>query len=458
MDTVQNQNDSKDDTKEWPSESSSSIWPSPANRKVDTVPTESFYVAKDTTSRKSNTQVDSYAPPSLPKRRSDIGSSHTTYNPPQPAEEKGGASYSVFREPELVSAEEEGMLVHPNYDWTADEPAGFITDQSSWHSGTGYTTDIKQFDDVPIDGRDELEEKEWWNPDSSGNKRPGPGMLPPLLADELHHPEHSLFSVSVSPPDIRPPSPSPGVNPPSGTSPPTNSSKTAQGGSHSPNPSISSSGPAFSLPTQQECLEAIPHPNAYYCRRHHGWVILAWKSSSILPPLTSSFVVNNNHPLPDKDRRRRRTNCLTEPVYGRAPNKTHHFHKYEKAVDAAHMTPHYSPRQWELHERQKKTRRRMTIGADQLDPNMVSHAVEGDLESQKETQMVTDLREEEESRDLLDLYVCCQCSFYVLVSDVIPGVFASKYIDELYKEKYENPPPGQSGEQSVYNAWETMQT
>ena len=106
----------------------------------------------------------------------------------------------------------------------------------------------------------------------------------------------------------------------------------------------------------------------------------------------------------------------------------------------------------------KKSRRRMTIGADDLDPAVVAQAVAGDHESRKETQLVTDTREEEENRDVLDLYVCCQCILYVLVSDVIPGVFPVKYMEDFYRERYDNPPPGSTGEQSVYMAWETIQT
>ena len=131
--------------------------------------------------------------------------------------------------------------------------------------------------------------------------------------------------------------------------------------------------------------------------------------------------------------------CLSKPFYGRPPNNTHHFHRYRKAVDAAHtLAPTYSPRSWEIYERMKKSRRRMTIDVDDLDPAAVAQAVAGDHESRKETRLVTDTREEEENRDVLDLYVCCQCILYVLVSDVIPGDFPAKYMKDFYRERYDN--------------------
>ena len=73
-----------------------------------------------------------------------------------------------------------------------------------------------------------------------------------------------------------------------------------------------------------------------------------------------------------------------------------------------------------------------------------------------DTQMDTD-REEGEG-DLLDLYICCQCSFYVIASDVIPGVVPVKLIEDLVKNKIENPPPDKSGEVAALITLETILT
>ncbi|KAH8119745.1 cysteine proteinase [Phellopilus nigrolimitatus] len=300
--------------------------------------------------------------------------------------------------------------------------------------------------DPPIDGREEQEEKRWWDLHSVLS-RPGPGMLPPFLADELHTADHSLVSVSVALPDLQALA-SPSSSPAPGSSPP------GKQPGHSRPSSISANSPP---PLSEEVHEAIPHPHAYYCRKHHGWVLLAWRSSSILPPLAESFLNSEHLPFPNQDRRKKTHNCLEETPFGK-PNKTHHFHKYAKAVDARHMSPKYEPRTWEKAERSKRSRRRMTIGSDDLDPEVVARAVQGDFQSEMKRQLVTNAKEEEEARDLLDLYVCCQCSFYVVVSDVIPGVIPCKYVDEFQYEKSENPPLGKTGQQSVHAAWETVIT
>ena len=66
------------------------------------------------------------------------------------------------------------------------------------------------------------------------------------------------------------------------------------------------------------------------------------------------------------------------------------------------------------------------------------------------------LEEDREEGDLLDLYICCQCSFYCLASGVIPGVIPPKFMAEFTKEKYEHPPIGKTGELSVSTAWDTV--
>ncbi|TFK84094.1 cysteine proteinase [Polyporus arcularius HHB13444] len=280
------------------------------------------------------------------------GSSHTAYIPPD-----------NFREPELI---EETAATNTWDTWggatTTDwgDSNDLAANAASW----GESSIIRK---INIDGRDEEEELHWYDPDLRALKRrPGPGVLPPLLADMLHDPDHALYSVSTQP------------HPPLAT-------------------------PATPhTPTADEVRTAIPHPNAYYCREHNGWVLLLWRTSSVLPPL----VKNPEHPLPDQARRKATNSCVGdgEQPFGQA-NVTHHWHRYEKAVDATKLNPPYT---------------------------------HGDL--------------------LLDLYLCCQCSMYCLVSDVIPGVIPLSLMDEFTREKMANPAPDKSPRATAVAAWETVLT
>ncbi|KAI0363306.1 cysteine proteinase [Pilatotrama ljubarskyi] len=215
---------------------------------------------------------------------------------------------------------------------------------------------------IAIDGRDENEELRWFDP-AVHALRPGPGVLPPLLADVLHDPDHALYSVSTQP---HPPSTTPHV------------------------------------PSADEVRTAIPHPNAYYCREHNGWVFLLWRSSSVLPPL----IKDPETPLPDQARRKRTTSCVGdgEQPFGPA-NLTHHWHRYEKAVDATKLNPPYT---------------------------------HGEL--------------------LLDLYLCCQCSMYCLVSDVIPGVIPASLADAFTRDKLSHPAIDKTPRATAVAGWETILT
>lgn len=68
-------------------------------------------------------------------------------------------------------------------------------------------------------------------------------------------------------------------------------------------------------------------------------------------------------------------------------------------------------------------------------------------------------KDKEIEGDLLDLYVCCQCSVYCLVSrEVIPGVVPLRRVEEFVKDKSENPPVGKTGPIAVVSGWETIIT
>ena len=95
---------------------------------------------------------------------------------------------------------------------------------------------------VNIDGRVEEEESNWWDPSvRQTHNRPGAGILPTLLEHYLHNADHTLFSVSASPPEVR--------------------------GRHR---SSESHPPIFNPPSADDVRRSIPHPNAYYCRRHNA--------------------------------------------------------------------------------------------------------------------------------------------------------------------------------------------
>jgi ubiquitin carboxyl-terminal hydrolase 25 len=184
-------------------------------------------------------------------------------------------------------------------------------------------------------------------------------------------------------------------------------------------------------PTAEEVRTAVPRPNAHYCRKHNGWVLLLWKSSSVNPPLAHSF----KGTLPDLGRRRLTNSCIgdSEQPFGPA-NVTHHFHTYERAVDARRLTHPFNVSEWENEERSKLRHRKMTLRGDELTPAAtVLEQVPDDIRM--------DVDPEDGEGDLLDLYVCCQCS-YVIASDVIPGVIPVKLLEDLVKKQGGEPTAG----------------
>lgn len=379
----------------------------PETQPVETpVPPTTFYSANPIPSR---TPVP-ISPPPLPARpQSIIGTSHTSV-----------VSDPTYREPELVTDDKNTNWVDQNnVGWSDaietpwDQPnttTGWSEVQQSWPAHDGWNREwggAMTAQKVDIDGRVQDEESNWWSKDRKS--RPGPGMLPTMLETLIHDPEHSLFSVSTTMPDIKPRS----------------------------RLSDSSSLPSpLPQPTPDEVRFAVPHPNAYYCRKHNSWVLLLWKSSSVEPPLAKSY---QGPPLPDLVRRRQTSSCIGEgsQPFGQM-NKTHHFHHYKKAIDASKLNPPFRRNDWD--PRSKKQRRRQ------------GHLFKGSNAS------VSSLADEEieEEGELVDLYVCCQCSFYCVVSESIPGIVPVEYLDKLTTQKQQNPQVGKSSEVSVLIAWETI--
>lgn len=421
-------------------------------------------------------------PPPLPSRPTGTsaagpGSASTRYQPPAspPPYLRDG---TPFREPELVSDEpisddDEAMpalisqdMSHPQQRWY-EGSTPWPDSTTSWATPSPRSWDINDLGwgstyhdpndwtmgsiskKVPIDGTDEEEEKNWWNAAvRAKHGRPGPGVLPPML-EELLHPEHSLFSVKVTAPDFTRPEAISGSSRGHSPSASIDRSRSLQS-MMSTSLQPSSSSQPVSVPSADDLNNAVPHPNAYYCRRHNGWVILQWKQSTRLPPLVKSFKERQHHPLPDAARRKMKHSCIdSEPSYGEEGNKTHHFHVYEKAVDAHKLIPAFRRRPWEMVDKVKQKRRRMTT----LNMDDLNMDTSGDLKMAEET-----LVDEDTEGDLLDLYVCCQCSLHCVASGVIPGVIPLKFVEEFNRSKLENPCIDKNGQESVVIGWETLLT
>jgi len=356
-------------------------------------------------------------PPPLPARRHNAGSSYTSYQQID----------GEYREPELV---QDDQTPHPPQtvpgtwssstdippSWGAGRP-GWDQPGEVWHDTWNgeYAQDWGNLtiQRVNIDGRVEEEESNWWDPSArQTHNRPGPGILPTLLENYLHNADHTLFSVSASPPDVKP--------------------------RHRSSDHPSTPHPPVNPPSADDVRRSIPHPNAYYCRSHNGWVLLLWKSSAIDPPLSKS---HDGRPLPDITRRRKTHSCIDEsPQSVPQANKTHHFHYYKAAVDASKITTPFKRADWEHHSR-AKSRRRHGVLIDHS--NASTHSLSAD-----------DSRESE--GEPLDLYVCCQCSLYCVVSNVIPGIIPLRTFEAFVKEKLENPHVGKTPIMSAAIAVDTV--
>ncbi|KAF9245638.1 hypothetical protein BU15DRAFT_85365 [Melanogaster broomeanus] len=379
------------------------------SRTSGTVPTSSFYASNN--------------PPPLPSRPKNVGS---PFREPQLVEE---APITDDQIPALLPADDKTNDSWGRVDnsW-AEGQATWSTGVDAWNAEPATWESNGAWDQVygistskgpSIDGRDKYQEEHWWDASIREQaKRPGPGVLPPYLADLLHNPDHSLFSVSVDTPDIKP-----------------IASSAQEGGD---------TGPSFQPPSVDDLTYSIPHPNAYYCRKHNGWVLLQWKSSSMLPPLAKSFVPDPETPFPDLTRRKRTNSCVGEgeQLFGQV-NMTHHFHRYEKAVDALKLDPAFRRSEWGISTLKKQRRRKVT--SLNLDTVSLNDKSDGVMEE-----------DPEEEGDLLDLYVCCQCSLYCIVSDVIPGVIPVKYIEEFTRDRGDDPAPGRKREESVVSGLETF--
>jgi ubiquitin carboxyl-terminal hydrolase 25 len=433
--------------------------------------------------------------PSIPIRPKGVGSSHTTavIIPDEtnlnPNESEKPPSYfnawnggDEFRDAEVIHIEDRTRKDDASYwanpdqeDWPATTPfvdtwgiqkeatLGWDTKDSNWGTtsepidwNTSGLWEPTPF--VKINGRDNNEELAWWNSDVREKAgRPGPGMLSTRLADRLHDANHTIFSVVVPknpnfPEPLSTSSSSAGTTPaPTGT---LNATPTPSG-SASPPPSSSSSKSERTLdphsppPSLEDARMAIPHPNAYYCPKENGWVLLLWKSSSVDPPFARSFLSCPEHSsVPPLARRRRVHNCLADMAKDLRDqeNLTHHFHTYPRSIDALKLSPCYQKDEWETKETVKRGRRGGTFLTQPVD-----------LQKMKEDEEQDKMDSEEpEEGLLLDLHVCCQCCFYVISSEVISGVLERSLWEAFIKDKMDNPTLNHTPESSVVIAVETL--
>jgi len=119
---------------------------------------------------------------------------------------------------------------------------------------------------------------------------------------------------------------------------------------------------------------------------------------------------------------------------------------YSKAVDSSELNPAFHRAPWEVTAQRKQKRRKIT--SLNLD----------DLSNKDSDMMNEDPPEEHVDGELLDLYVCCQCSVYCLVSDVMPGVIALRYLEDFTKYRQDHPTVGKQPAESVISGWETLNT
>ncbi|KAF8529679.1 hypothetical protein BU17DRAFT_79749 [Hysterangium stoloniferum] len=360
-----------------------------------------------------------HPPPTLP-RRTPAGSSYTTFHyiqpyKPEEATEPSPPLYDTaatlseakWRSPELIQDVEldesmPSLVSAEPEEWESRGRSSVINDLQSWSQAStdaGWFLPGDNSSLVKIDGRNMQEELSWWdNEVIIQARRPGPGILPTLLAEKLHDSEHSLFIVSVTQPEFS--------ALPCASSPATSASPSST-------PPTSSSPPAtFRPPSREEVHESVPHPNALYCRKENGWILFLARKSSNLPPLAQSFL--DKHPgvlFPNPALRQATRSCTTNNPYDVQKNLTHHYHCYPASVSSLSLNPPFSP-SWKTQDQFGRLE-----AADQMEG--VEQTGEDDI--------------------LLDLYVCCQCSMFVLCSDLIPGVIPAHHLDDLARERSEHP-------------------
>jgi hypothetical protein len=247
---------------------------------------------------------------------------------------------------------------------------------------------------------DENNEKMWWNSLNREALKPlGPGMLPVLAASKIHNEEHELLTVSVSVPEYAP---------------------------------FESEGSSYQPPTLDEVREAVPHPNAYYCSKCNGWIIVS-KSRTTNPPVYPHY--KDDCPdlnFPEHRNLQKEFQCNSDrPLssYNPSPDKTHHYHLYEDAIPSVSLQTPFIRGEFEPSPSPPR--------------KVCRHVIEPSLEFWKQPTFVlmdidTEMPHPEliQGVDYLDLYACCQCMTNICVTKrPIPGVVSARLLADLQRER-----------------------
>lgn len=268
-------------------------------------------------------------------------------------------------------------------------PPAYSDTNDGW--GTGHTETVHTHDWPEAPSYDKY--SHWWDFDKIRMRGPGYGMLPVLTASKLHHPDHELFKVSPALPDA------------------------------TRNPSEGSPPEGFVPPTLDDLREAIPHQNAYYCKRCNGWVLIQKTKGKLVPmdsrriPIRLSTPHRSNVTASRDCARQEKSVWHTAP-----PDETHHFHWYPSLVWADRISPPFQRPDWDEEG---------PPCPDQIDmPDDQKALAWADENFHTRPQMI------QMDADLLDIYMCCQCSVNILATKTpIAGVIPTTIINDLARER-----------------------
>lgn len=310
-----------------------------------------------------------------------------------------------------MSIEEEGWVKKsppPNYEatpWTIANDEGIPpledADSHPMHDVNHW------FNEPTYDESDK-----WWSAtELYTRKPPGEGLLPVLAAEEVHTSDHELLKIHVALPDIRAAEPD---------------EATAD----------------FKPPTAEEIRAAIPHQNAYFCRKCNGWMIIQ-RSKLSQPPVELDHggldTLLGRAPVYSVRLPRRRElvggvpECSkrVDETWNHRPTQTHHFHRYHGVVSAARLNPPFLRPPWEYKAAPMPPLVQELDTQSLQDPRTTFLAWK--WPSIKVTLPPTDHGCDV---DWLDIYMCCECPVNIMATrSPIPGIVPRRLLDDLIRER-----------------------
>lgn len=363
----------------------------------------------------SHTNVAFYPPPSSPQTQlKPAVPSPPPYDENIPMDEEYRPPEAVppsppSSVPDLVSAQAEWGHVEPSWgdieDCNWDPPSSETTtraiDYRAWgDNGTGWPPP------------EEPAPNPWWDHTAPDLKdKPGPGVLPPGLAERLHSGRgyHSLLRAAVSPPT-------------------TAEIATRQ--------AVTTPGPTGEVPTREQVAHAVPHPHAMFCPKENVWLYFQIRHSAHLPTLVVRPQRRRHSPdklwskpIPPLEGRKEHSNCLevVKAPYG-SRVRTHHFHHYPRSVQGSTLDPPFTHR------------------------TLKTNFSTGDAIGTDAEEVVEEI--------WLDAWICCQCQMHVLCTgtgeSMVQGLVDRSAFDEYVNDRYSNPLPGRTSPESVMYGLETI--